>query len=126
MNSMKQIRKQVGEQKSATSSLRGRPSWGRSYGRVSIELKISKGYLRASVRGGEDWVTIKDIMNFLGFDVKLVNVVIAPDKGSLTHHTHHSVPRATIVEIKRIQRDLPSRSSLTKPEATSGARKRVR
>jgi hypothetical protein len=125
---MKPIQKQVREQSSNVSSLQGGPSWGRSYGRVSIELKISRRDLRASVRGGEDWVTIKDIMDFLGFDVKLVNVVIVGDKDSLTGsgHSHRTGPGPTVVEIKRTQRDSPSRSSLTKPETTSGVRRRIR
>ena len=123
---MKPIQKQVREQRSDVSSPQVGPSWGRSYGRVSIELKISRRDLRASVRGGEDWVTIKDIMDFLGFDVKLVNMVIVGDKDSLTNHFHRTGPRATVVEIKRIQRDSSSRSSLTKPETTSEDRRRIR
>jgi len=123
---MRPIQKQLREQRPDVSHPQGGPSWGKSYGRVSIELKISRRDLRASVRGGEDWVTIKDILDVLGFDVKLVNVVIARDKDSPAHHPHQSVPRATVVEIKRIQTDSPSRFSLTKSETTNGVRRRIR
>lgn len=123
---MKPIQKQVREQSSDVSGLQGGPSWGRSYGRVSIELKISRGDLRASVMAGEDWVTIKDILDILGFDVKFVNVVIARDKGNPTDHARHSGPRATVVEIKKIHRDSPSRSSLRRPEPTGGVSRRIR
>ncbi len=125
---MKPIQKQLREQRPDVSHPQVGPSWGKSYGRVSIELKISRRDLRASVREGEDWVTIKDIMGFLGFDVKFVNVVIVRDKNRLTEleHSHRTGPGATVVEIKRIHTDSPSRFSLTKSETTNGVRRRIR
>ena len=123
---MTQLRKQVGEQRSGTPSLRAQRSSGRSYGRVSIELRISQGDLRASVRGKEDWAIIKDILDVLGFDVKFVNVMIARDQESPTHHADHSGPRSTVVEIKKIQRDSPSRASLMRSGTTGGVKRRIR
>ena len=71
-------------------------------------------------------MTIKDILDVLGFDVKLVNVVIARDKDSPARPAQHSPPRATIVEITKIQRDLPSHLSITRPEMTPRIRRRIR
>jgi hypothetical protein len=123
---MKQIRKQTREQRSDITSFQGGPPWGRSHGRVSIELRIRQEDLRASIREGNDWVTIKDILNALQFDVKIVNMVIVFDKDNLISDSHRSGPGATVVEIKKIQRDSPSRSGLSRPGTTSGVIRRIR
>jgi hypothetical protein len=51
---------------------------GRSYGKVSIELKLSSEELRVSVQegGNADWLAIKDLLEFMGFEVKVVYPII--------------------------------------------------
>jgi hypothetical protein len=55
---------------------------GRSYGKVSIELKLSSEELRVSVQegGNADWLAIKDVLEFMGFEVKVVYPIIERKK----------------------------------------------
>jgi hypothetical protein len=124
---MRQIGRQSIGPKSGPGGLQGRSPWGKSYGQVSIELKISRVDFGASVRqgGDADWMTIKDVLEFLGFDIKIVNVVIAGDKDRPPGQSHFTGQRVTVVEMRRIQRDSSTRSSATRREATGGVRRRV-
>lgn len=123
---MRQIGRQSSGLKSGPGDLQGRSPWGKSHGRVSIELKISRVDFGASVRegGDADWMTIKDVLDFLGFDIKIVNVVIAGDKDHSSGQTHLAGQRATVLEMRRIRRDSPTRPSSLKREATGGIRRR--